>query len=114
MEWTGARFADTPTIEQRIRIEAPPERVWQLVSDIALLPSLSSELQAVEWLDDGGPVLGARFRGRNKHPRSANGRPPRTWSSTSRNARSRGRSRIRRHRRRAGGSASKPGTAAPS
>ncbi|MFI6025082.1 SRPBCC family protein [Amycolatopsis magusensis] len=68
MEWTGARFADTPTIEQRIRIEAPPERVWQLVSDIGLLPSLSSELQAVEWLDDGGPALGARFRGRNKHP----------------------------------------------
>ncbi|MDI5977963.1 SRPBCC family protein [Amycolatopsis magusensis] len=68
MEWTGARFADTPTIEQRIRIEAPPRRVWELVSDIGLLPSLSTELQAVEWLDDGGPALGARFRGRNKHP----------------------------------------------
>lgn len=68
MEWTGARYADTPTIEQRIRIEAPPQRVWELVSDIGLLPSLSTELQAVEWLDDGGLTLGARFRGRNKHP----------------------------------------------
>ncbi|AXB42679.1 SRPBCC family protein [Amycolatopsis albispora] len=71
MEWTGARYADAPTIEQRIRIDAPPDRVWELVSDINLLPSLSAELQAVEWLDDG-PALGARFRGRNTHPSFGN------------------------------------------
>ncbi|MGC7096468.1 SRPBCC family protein [Amycolatopsis lurida] len=68
MEWTGARYADAPTIEQRIRIAAPPERVWDLVSDIQLYPRFSSELQTVEWLDEGGPGIGARFVGRNEHP----------------------------------------------
>jgi hypothetical protein len=28
MEWTGARYADTPTVEARIWIDAPAERVW--------------------------------------------------------------------------------------
>jgi hypothetical protein len=33
MEWTGARYADTPTVEARIWIGAPAERAWPLVSD---------------------------------------------------------------------------------
>ncbi|GAA5168773.1 hypothetical protein GCM10023321_63340 [Pseudonocardia eucalypti] len=28
MEWTGARYADKPTVQVRTWIEAPPERVW--------------------------------------------------------------------------------------
>ena len=68
MEWTGARYADTPTVEVRTWIDASPRRVWELVSDIALMPSLSQELQSVEWLDGAtGPVVGARFEGRSKH-----------------------------------------------
>ncbi|MFD5257634.1 SRPBCC family protein [Streptomyces bobili] len=68
MEWTGARYADKPTVEVHTWIAAPPERVWALVADIDLMPSLSAELQAVEWLDGGsGPVCGARFVGRSKH-----------------------------------------------
>lgn len=68
MEWTGARYADTPSVEVRRRIEAPPERVWELVSDIALMPTLSEELQSVEWLgEDRAPAVGARFVGRNRH-----------------------------------------------
>ena len=68
MEWTGARYADKPTVEVPIEIDAPPERVWAIVSDIAVMPGASPELQAVEWLDGrNGPGLGARFAGHNRH-----------------------------------------------
>ncbi|MFF4357075.1 SRPBCC family protein [Streptomyces sp. NPDC001604] len=69
MKWTGAHYTDKPTVEVRTWIGAPPERVWALVTDIALMPSLSEELQSVEWLDGAtGPAVGARFLGRSKHP----------------------------------------------
>jgi hypothetical protein len=69
MEWTGARYADKPTVEAATWIQAPPETVWALVADVSLMPALSEELQAVEWLDGAtGPGPGARFRGRSKHP----------------------------------------------
>ncbi|MGW2383347.1 SRPBCC family protein [Streptomyces sp. NPDC001658] len=68
MEWTGARYADKPTVEVRTWMAAPPEQVWTLVSDIELMPRMSSELQSVEWLDGRtAPALGARFIGRSKH-----------------------------------------------
>jgi uncharacterized membrane protein len=68
MEWTGARYADKPTVEVRTWVDAAPARVWELVSDIALMPAMSSELQSVEWLDDAaGPAVGARFLGRSRH-----------------------------------------------
>ncbi|MGW1887356.1 SRPBCC family protein [Streptomyces sp. NPDC001970] len=68
MEWTGARYADKPTVEVPIWIAAPPERVWGLVTDIELMPRLSAELQSVEWLDGGTrPAPGARFMGRSRH-----------------------------------------------
>ena len=68
MEWTGARYSDKPTVEVRTWIGAPPGRVWELVSDIELMPAMSSELQAVRWLDGAdGPSAGARFSGRSRH-----------------------------------------------
>ena len=68
MEWTGARYADKPTVEVPIEIGAPLERVWAIVSDIETMPGASPELQAVEWLDGrSGPELGARFRGYNRN-----------------------------------------------
>ena len=78
MEWTGQVYADKPTVAVQAYIEAPPERVWALVSDFHLMPQLSSELQEVAWLDEAGsPGAGRRFLGRNAHP--AMGR----WESTS-------------------------------
>ena len=66
MEWTGQVYADTPVVAAQIDIEAPPERVWLLVSDIFLMPGLSGELQEVAWLDGvTGPAVGCRFAGRN-------------------------------------------------
>jgi hypothetical protein len=66
MEWTGQVYADTPAVAAQIYIEAPPERLWPLVSDIHLMPGLSTELQEVSWLDGvTGPALGHRFAGRS-------------------------------------------------
>jgi uncharacterized membrane protein len=48
-------------------IAATPMRVWRLVSDIELMPTLSTELQSVEWLGDDGPGVGAKFIGINRH-----------------------------------------------
>jgi uncharacterized protein YndB with AHSA1/START domain len=78
MEWTGARYADLPTVEVSTWIDAPPDRVWRLVSDIGLMPGLSGELQSAEWLDGvSQPAVGARFAGRSKHPALGE------WSSVS-------------------------------
>ncbi|GAA3142007.1 SRPBCC family protein [Streptomyces rameus] len=78
MEWTGARYADKPTVEVRTWIDAPPERVWSLVGDITLMPAMSEELQSVRWLDGAdGPAVGARFVGHSKHEALGE------WSTTS-------------------------------
>jgi uncharacterized protein YndB with AHSA1/START domain len=78
MEWTGARYADVPTVEVETWIDAPPDRVWALVSDVGLMPSMSQELQSVEWVDGAaGPALGAKFVGHSKHKDLG------TWSTTS-------------------------------
>jgi ligand-binding SRPBCC domain-containing protein len=68
MEWTGQVYADMPTVAAETFVEAPPDRVWEYVSDIHLMPTLSTELQEVEWLDGAtGPQLGRRFAGRSAH-----------------------------------------------
>ncbi len=68
MEWTGARYADNPTVQVQTWIGASPGRVWELVSDIELMPTMSQELQSVEWLDGASePAVGAKFIGRSKH-----------------------------------------------
>jgi uncharacterized protein YndB with AHSA1/START domain len=78
VKWTGARYTDTPTVEVRTWIDAPPERVWALVSDISLMPDMSRELQSVAWLDGAtGPAVGARFLGHSKHDALGE------WSTTS-------------------------------
>ena len=64
MEWTGQLYADRPAVAVQTYIEAPPERVWALVSDIYLMPRLSAELREVEWLDVAGePAVGPASSG---------------------------------------------------
>lgn len=78
MEWTGARYADRPTVEVRTWIDAPPAAVWALVSDIELMPDMSEELRSVAWLDGAaGPAVGARFVGCSEHEAFG------TWETTS-------------------------------
>jgi uncharacterized protein YndB with AHSA1/START domain len=78
MEWTGARYADKPTVQARTWIDASPEQVWRVVADVELMPSMSNELQRVEW--QGGataPTVGATFVGYSKHDALGE------WSTTS-------------------------------
>jgi len=78
VEWTGARYADKPTVEVQTWIDASPKRVWELVSDVGLMPTLSDELQSIEWLDGATePAVGARFVGYSKHQALGE------WSTTS-------------------------------
>jgi hypothetical protein len=55
------KYADGPTVEVDVHVDASPAVVWALVSDIAVPARFSSELQAAEWIDD------THFRGRNRH-----------------------------------------------
>lgn len=61
------RYADGPGTVCEIFVQAPVERVWELVTDIDLPTRLSPELQRVAWLDGAdGPAPGARFEGHNR------------------------------------------------
>ncbi|MEV7775118.1 SRPBCC family protein [Kitasatospora sp. NPDC086791] len=61
------RYADGPGTVCEIFVQAPVERVWELVTDIDLPARLSPELQRVAWLDGAdGPAPGARFEGHNR------------------------------------------------
>ncbi|MBP2330716.1 putative membrane protein [Kibdelosporangium banguiense] len=77
MEWTGARYADKPTVEVRTWVNATPERVWAIVSDVSLMPDMSDELQAVQWVDGDRPAVGGKFVGRSRHESFGE------WSTTS-------------------------------
>jgi uncharacterized protein YndB with AHSA1/START domain len=61
-----------------MHIDAPPEAVWELVSDVTRIGSYSPETFEAEWLDGAtGPAVGARFRGHVKR----NGKGPVYWIS---------------------------------
>ena len=61
------RMRDKPTVAVEMSIAAPPARVWELVTDLQLMGHWSPEYQGGEWLDGAtGPMVGARFKGRNK------------------------------------------------
>ncbi len=68
MEWTGARYADKPTVQAQTWIDADPSAVWRIVADVELMPTMSEELQRVEWQDRAtGPSVGATFVGHSRH-----------------------------------------------
>jgi uncharacterized protein YndB with AHSA1/START domain len=50
-----------------VHMSVPPERVWDLVSDVTKIGRYSPETFEAEWLDGAtGPAVGARFRGHVK------------------------------------------------
>src|SRR4051812_42983812 len=60
-----------------VHVDAPPERVWGLISDVTNIGRFSPETFDAEWLDGAtGPAPGARFRGHVKR----NGRGPVYWT----------------------------------
>lgn len=59
-----------------LHIDASPEALFALVSDVTRMGDWSPETVACEWLDGAdGPGVGARFKGTNKMG-------PFTWSTT--------------------------------
>jgi hypothetical protein len=57
---------------------APPERVWDLLSDVTRIGSYSPETFEAVWIEPAtGPVVGAKFRGHVKR----NGKGPIYWTT---------------------------------
>jgi Polyketide cyclase / dehydrase and lipid transport len=53
--------------EVEIYVQASPEHVYELVSDITRMGEWSPETYSCTWLDGAsGPAVGARFKGRNR------------------------------------------------
>jgi hypothetical protein len=60
-----------------VHMDATPEHVWGLISDVTNTGRFSPETLEAEWIDGAtGPALGARFRGHVKR----NGRGPMYWT----------------------------------
>ena len=54
--------------EARTHIDAPPETVYALVTDVTRMGEWSPETVSCVWLDGAtGPAVGARFKGSNKN-----------------------------------------------
>ena len=50
-----------------IHIEAPPEKVYEVITDVSRMGEWSPETVKGEWLDGAtGPTVGARFKGTNR------------------------------------------------
>ncbi|MFL6205122.1 MAG: SRPBCC family protein [Acidimicrobiales bacterium] len=64
------------TASRSIHIAAPPEVVYDLVSDVTRTGEWSPECRSCEWLDEPGQV-GSRFKGHNRQG-------PARWTTTAR------------------------------
>jgi uncharacterized protein YndB with AHSA1/START domain len=61
--------------EASLHIDAPPERVWRMVTDVTRMGEWSPVTYKCEWLDGAtAPDVGARFKGYNQMP------PARWWT----------------------------------
>ncbi|MGH3713309.1 MAG: SRPBCC family protein [Micromonosporaceae bacterium] len=57
-----------PTAQSTIEIAAPPELVYDIVSNVPELPKWAAETDRCRWIGGAdGPAVGARFQGRNRH-----------------------------------------------
>jgi uncharacterized protein YndB with AHSA1/START domain len=61
-----------------VHIAAPPDRIWELLSDVTKIGRYSPETFEAEWLEGAtGPAVGAKFRGHVKR----NGIGPTYWTT---------------------------------
>ena len=53
--------------EATIHINAPPEKVYAMITDVTRMGEWSPECRRAEWIGGAtGPAVGARFKGHNK------------------------------------------------
>ena len=58
---------DDRHVSRTVRVAAPPDAVWRLVSDLPGMGRLSPENVGGRWVGGAtGPAVGARFRGANR------------------------------------------------
>ena len=77
---TGKARCYRPAVRGQVTVtmNAKPEDIWSLVSDVTRIGSYSPETFEAEWTDGAsGPAPGARFRGHVKR----NGRGPVYWTT---------------------------------
>jgi uncharacterized protein YndB with AHSA1/START domain len=61
-----------------VHMAAPPDRIWELLSDVTKIGKYSPETFEAEWLEGAtGPATGAKFRGHVKR----NGIGPIYWTT---------------------------------
>ena len=61
-----------------VHMNAPPEKIWELLSDVTRIGHYSPETFEAAWLDGAtGPAVGARFRGHVKRNRKG----PTYWTT---------------------------------
>jgi uncharacterized protein YndB with AHSA1/START domain len=61
--------------EASLHIDAPPDRVWRLISDVSRMGEWSPITYRCEWLDGAtAPSVGAKFKGYNRM------RPAKWWT----------------------------------
>jgi len=61
-----------------LHMAAPPDRIWDLLSDVTKIGRYSPETFEAEWLEGAtGPAVGAKFRGHVKR----NGIGPTYWTT---------------------------------
>jgi uncharacterized protein YndB with AHSA1/START domain len=61
-----------------VHMNASPEKIWELISDVTRIGRYSPETFEAEWLDGAtGPAVGARFRGHVKRNRKG----PTYWTT---------------------------------
>jgi len=64
---TAATTVQAPNDVVSLQVAAPPEKLWQLISDITNMPRWSPETYKTRWIGGAtGPKPGARFKGRNR------------------------------------------------
>jgi uncharacterized protein YndB with AHSA1/START domain len=59
-------MVDRPSVEVTAVVEAPPEAVWEVVSDVTRIAEWGGECRGAEWVEGSGPGAGGRFRGQQR------------------------------------------------
>ncbi|OHV06016.1 SRPBCC family protein [Mycobacterium talmoniae] len=67
--------AGPPSVSASVQINASPESVYALITDLAVLADLAEEAVAMRWRDGDAARPGAVFTGENRHG-------TRRWSTT--------------------------------
>ncbi len=68
-ESAARAMSEGPGVTVEVDVDASPQRLWELVSDINIGANFSEEFVRAEWNEGGdAPGVGSQFTGHNTHP----------------------------------------------